>query len=133
MVQDGSKAECLSSVSYTTKFITNKLSIDGRPPFIFYAKSYNTTLNYVLNQMVSCGVTSLNTRFLLITIPTSIVNCQQQNNLVESSMFSFFSDLSGVFFRLFSSFSDRKQGLRITKSKTPLITMLMFSNQEKVD
>ena len=75
MAQDGSKAERPSSVSYTTKFITNKLSIDGRPPFIFYAKSYNTTLNYVLNQRVSCGVASLNTRFLLITIPTSIVNC----------------------------------------------------------
>ena len=35
MVQDGNKAERLSSVSHTTKFISNKLSIDGRPPFIF--------------------------------------------------------------------------------------------------
>ena len=39
MVQDGNKAERLSSVSHTAKFITNNLSIDGRPSFIFQGLS----------------------------------------------------------------------------------------------
>ena len=44
----------------------------------------------------------------------------------------FFSDVSGAFFRLFSSFND-KQGPSITKTKTALVRVLMFNNQEKVN
>ena len=40
MVQDGNKAERLSLVSHTTKFIINKLSIDGRPSFILEASCH---------------------------------------------------------------------------------------------